>query len=133
MSSVIAAVSGVELLEQAVITLITGEVIESASGPAAQLAKAKAILAVAQGLIQINSGSANGLAGLQTAFLALTASLKNEAVVLAMNGIFAALLTKIQTYEASGSLLGKVGGVIANDFLGYVASAAQVYVNKLTP
>lgn len=132
-SAVSAAIQVVPLIEQSLITLVTAEIIEQASGPAAQLAKAQAIVAITTDLIAINSGNGSGIAGLQTAFLSLVTTIKDEAIQLTFNGLFAALLTKLQGYEASGSLLGKVGGVIANDFLGYVQAAAQSYVTHLTP
>lgn len=128
-----AAASGIQLLEQSVVTLVVGEIIEQASGGAAQLSKAQNILEVAQGLMAINSGTSTGLANLQTAFLSLIKTVSDPAIQLVFNGLFAALLTKIQAYEAAGSLLGQVGSIVANDFLSYVAAAAQTYVNKLTP
>lgn len=133
LSAASAAGSALALIEQSLITLAVGEIIEQASGPAAQLAKAETILEVVQGLEKINSGNAAGVSGLQTAFLALVKTVSDPAIQLAFNGLLAAVLTKIEGYQASGSLLGKVGGIVANDFLGYVAATCQAYITNLTP
>jgi hypothetical protein len=50
--------------------------------------------------------------------------------------IFNALLAELGTFVSqlnSQSLLGKLGGVAANDMLGYIVTAADAYVTSLTP
>lgn len=127
-----AASIGLQLLEKSAITFFVGKIIEQASGPAAQLAKAKSILTVTQSLEQVNGGSAAGIAGLQTAFLSLISTVKDEALQLVFNGLLASVLTELATLETSGGLLAKVGGLMANDFLSYVSATAQAYVTELS-
>lgn len=120
------------LLEQAVVTIVTAKVIEQASGPAAQLAKATQLAAIAQDLIDINEGKLSGITGLQAEFTALVKLGSDPAAVVIIGAIQAELGTFVAQLN-SQTLLGKLGGVQADDMLGYVVTAANSYVTSLTP
>lgn len=127
---VIPSIDPLQALASGLIQYITAKDILGQSGVPAQLARAKAIAGFTEALEEINTGSASGVADLQTALANLVATIKDPAAQIIVNELLATFAAQLSAVE--GTLIGKLEGATGGLILSQIDAVATYYVQQLS-